>query len=59
LAKKDGSAALAHSFQVNNEESGAWYEAFVDAHSGELLSVVDFVAQASVPFVSLFFLPGH
>ncbi|KAJ7282429.1 Fungalysin metallopeptidase-domain-containing protein [Mycena rebaudengoi] len=47
LAKKDGSAALVHSFQVNNEESGAWYEAFVDAHSGELLSVVDFVAQAS------------
>ncbi|KAJ7235518.1 Fungalysin metallopeptidase-domain-containing protein [Mycena rebaudengoi] len=47
LAKDDGSAALVYSFQVSNEATGTWYEAFVDAHSGELLSVVDFVAQAS------------
>ncbi|KAJ7703689.1 Fungalysin metallopeptidase-domain-containing protein [Mycena rosella] len=47
FAKEDGSAALVHAFQVQNTESGSWYEAFVDAHSNELLSVVDYVAQAS------------
>ncbi|KAJ6626700.1 Fungalysin metallopeptidase-domain-containing protein [Mycena sp. CBHHK59/15] len=47
FAKDDGSAALVHAFQVQNTESGAWYEAFVDAHTNELVSVVDFVAKAS------------
>ncbi|KAJ7210611.1 Fungalysin metallopeptidase-domain-containing protein [Mycena rebaudengoi] len=47
LAKEDGSAALVYSFQVNNQEFGTWYEAFVDAHSGELLSVVDFLSESS------------
>ncbi|KAJ7479620.1 Fungalysin metallopeptidase-domain-containing protein [Mycena latifolia] len=47
FAKEDGSAALAHSFQVRNDEDGSWYEALVDAHSGEMLSVVDYVAEAT------------
>jgi extracellular elastinolytic metalloproteinase len=48
LAKADGSVALTHVVQIQNDQAGTWYEAFVDAHSGELLSVTDFVAEASV-----------
>ncbi|KAJ7631813.1 Fungalysin metallopeptidase-domain-containing protein [Mycena rosella] len=47
FAKEDGSAALVHSFQVKNEDDGSWYEALVDAHNGDLLSVVDYVAHAT------------
>ncbi|KAJ7065817.1 Fungalysin metallopeptidase-domain-containing protein [Mycena amicta] len=47
LALEDGSVALTHVMQIQNEETGTWVEAFVDAHSGEVLSVVDFVTQAS------------
>ncbi|KAI0634676.1 Fungalysin metallopeptidase-domain-containing protein [Trametes polyzona] len=47
FAKDDGSIALTHVFQVRNEEAGTWYEAFVDAHSGDLVSVTDFVSKAS------------
>ena len=48
LVKPDGSVALTHVLQIRNEETNAWYEAFVDGHSGELISVTDFVAHASV-----------
>lgn len=48
LVKKDGTAALAHVFQVRNDQEGTWYEAFVDAQSGDLLSVTDFRAHATV-----------
>ncbi|KAK1224031.1 hypothetical protein PQX77_013092 [Marasmius sp. AFHP31] len=47
LVQQDGSAALVHVFQVRNGMK-SWYEAYVDAHTGELLSVTDFVAEASV-----------
>ncbi|KII83791.1 hypothetical protein PLICRDRAFT_58243 [Plicaturopsis crispa FD-325 SS-3] len=47
LAKEDGSVALTHVVQIRNEGAGTWYEAFVDAHSGDLVSVTDFVAKAS------------
>ncbi|KAF9262331.1 hypothetical protein L218DRAFT_1000830 [Marasmius fiardii PR-910] len=47
LARQDGSVALAHVFQVQNNGTETWYEAYVDAHSGELLSVTDFVAHAA------------
>jgi extracellular elastinolytic metalloproteinase len=50
LVRPDGSVALSHVLQVSNKEDGTWYEAFVDAHSGELLSVTDFVAEATVRF---------
>lgn len=48
LATSDGSLALTHVFQVSNETAVSWYEAFVDAHTGELLSVTDYVAHATV-----------
>ncbi|KAL0565938.1 hypothetical protein V5O48_016076, partial [Marasmius crinis-equi] len=47
LVISDGSVSLVHSMQIENEETGMWYNAYVDAHSGELRSVVDFVMQAS------------
>lgn len=48
IAKDDGSLVLTHSMQIQNEAKGTWYDAFVDAHSGELVHVTDFVAKASV-----------
>lgn len=48
LAKEDGSLALTHVLHVTNDTSGTYYEVFVDAHSGELVTVTDFVAQATV-----------
>ncbi|EEB99843.1 hypothetical protein MPER_00378, partial [Moniliophthora perniciosa FA553] len=47
LARPDGSPALVHAVQVNNEEDGTFFEAYVDAHSGDVLSVNDFVAHAT------------
>ncbi|KAF9488922.1 hypothetical protein BDN71DRAFT_1484991 [Pleurotus eryngii] len=47
LALQDGSVALTHVIQIQNDETGAWVEAFIDAHTGELHSVTDFVAKAS------------
>ncbi|KAI0641704.1 Fungalysin metallopeptidase-domain-containing protein [Trametes meyenii] len=47
VAKKDGSLALTHVIQIQNDESGTWFEAFVDAHSGELVQLTDFVSKAS------------
>ncbi|GLB44870.1 putative peptidase M36 family protein [Lyophyllum shimeji] len=47
LARPDGTAALTHVFQIQNEESGSWYEAFVDAHTGQILTVTDFVSDAT------------
>ena len=48
LARPDGSAALVHVVQIQNETVSSWYEAYMDAHSGELSSVTDFTAEASV-----------
>ena len=48
MAQKDGSLALTHVVQIQNDETGAWFEAFVDAHTGELVQLTDFVAKASV-----------
>ncbi|KAI0688605.1 Fungalysin metallopeptidase-domain-containing protein [Cytidiella melzeri] len=47
IAQEDGSVALTHVVQIQNDETGAWVEAFIDAHSGELVHVTDFVAQSS------------
>ncbi|KAH6901627.1 metalloprotease [Coprinopsis sp. MPI-PUGE-AT-0042] len=47
LARPDGSAALTYVAQIQNEEENKWYEAFIDAHTGELVSVTDFTAEAS------------
>ena len=48
LVQQDGSLALTHVVQVRNEAEGTWVEAFVDAHSGDIVSITDFVAKASV-----------
>ncbi|KAF5344346.1 hypothetical protein D9758_013266 [Tetrapyrgos nigripes] len=61
LVQPDGSLALSHVLQVSNKEDGTWYEAFVDAHSGELLSVTDFVAEATykvLPMQKQYFTEG-
>lgn len=46
-----GDVALTHVIQLQNKETGAWLEAFIDAHSGDLVSVSDFVAHASYTVV--------
>jgi extracellular elastinolytic metalloproteinase len=48
LARADGSVALTRVIQIRNEDAGTWVEAFIDAHSGQLLSITDFVTKASV-----------
>jgi extracellular elastinolytic metalloproteinase len=48
LANPDGSASLVHVIQVKNDDAGKYYQAHVDAHSGKLLSTVNFVAEATV-----------
>ncbi|KAK0201228.1 Fungalysin metallopeptidase-domain-containing protein [Desarmillaria ectypa] len=53
LAQSDHSIALTHVVQVQNEETNAWYEVFVDAHPGEILSLTDFVAQATYTVVPI------
>jgi len=52
LIQPDGSVALTHVVQIQNEETSEWFEAFVDAHSGKLISVTDFVSHASVRCLS-------
>ncbi|KAF8952907.1 Fungalysin metallopeptidase-domain-containing protein [Flammula alnicola] len=47
FAKPDNTAVLTYVIQIQNDATGAWFEAFVDAHSGELVSVTNFVTQAS------------
>ncbi|KAK7685033.1 hypothetical protein QCA50_011869 [Cerrena zonata] len=47
VAQQDGSLKLAHVFQVRNDEANTWYEAFVDAHTADVISVTDFVAKAT------------
>ncbi|CAA7265706.1 unnamed protein product [Cyclocybe aegerita] len=47
LARSDGLASLVHLVEVINLKEGRWFEAYIDAHSGELLSVTNFVSRAS------------
>lgn len=39
--------ALTYVIQIENEAQGTWVEAFVDAHSGSLVGLTDFVSKAS------------
>lgn len=48
LARPDGSVSLVHAVQVQNEDDESFVEAYVDAHSGKVISMNDFVADASV-----------
>ncbi|KAI9456865.1 Fungalysin metallopeptidase-domain-containing protein [Lactarius psammicola] len=54
VVQPNGFAALTHVIQIQNENAGTWYEAFVDAHHNTLLSVTDFVAKASYLVIPLF-----
>ncbi|KAJ7642499.1 Fungalysin metallopeptidase-domain-containing protein [Mycena polygramma] len=47
FVQEDGSAVLVHAFQVQNEQAGSHFLAYVDAHANKLVSVTDFVAKAS------------
>ncbi|KAG2003700.1 extracellular elastinolytic metalloproteinase [Coprinopsis cinerea AmutBmut pab1-1] len=53
FVKPGGDVALTHIIQLQNKESGAFYEALIDAHSGDLISVNDFVAHASYTVVPI------
>ncbi|KAM5541104.1 hypothetical protein V8D89_005237 [Ganoderma adspersum] len=47
VAKEDGSVALTHVMQIQDDDKGMWVEAFVDAHSGDIVQLTDFSAHAS------------
>jgi extracellular elastinolytic metalloproteinase len=48
VALDDNTAVLAHVFQVQDEATGMWVEAFVDAHANKLVSINDFVTSLTV-----------
>jgi len=48
FAKEDGSVALVHCIQIQDEDKAIWSEVYVDAHSGDVVSSTNFVAKASV-----------
>ncbi|CUA72709.1 hypothetical protein RSOLAG22IIIB_10242 [Rhizoctonia solani] len=55
FAKDSDHVVLAHVVQVQNAETGEWYEAYVDASNGEVVNMISFVHKASyrvVPFTS-------
>ncbi|KJA20476.1 hypothetical protein HYPSUDRAFT_203789 [Hypholoma sublateritium FD-334 SS-4] len=49
LATSSGHLALVHAVQIENDDLGTHYEAFVDAHSGQLLSLTDFYTVLPTP----------
>ncbi|ELU37468.1 metalloprotease MEP2 [Rhizoctonia solani AG-1 IA] len=53
FAKDSDHVVLAHVVQVQNAETSEWYEIFVDANSGEVVNVIDFVSDASYRVVPL------
>jgi len=56
FAQADGSVALVHVVQVQNMDADTWFEVYVDAHSGEVVSSTDFVAESGV-FHGRFLMP--
>jgi extracellular elastinolytic metalloproteinase len=54
LVRPDDLAALVYGIQIQNLEENTWYEVFVDAHTGQLVSVTDFGAKAFSGTVSAF-----
>ncbi|KAJ7087425.1 Fungalysin metallopeptidase-domain-containing protein [Mycena epipterygia] len=47
LLGPDSHLALVHVIQIQNDDEGTWHEAFIDAHSGQLLSLNDFVCHST------------
>ena len=54
MAQQNGSVVLAHVVEIQNYDTGSRFEAFVDAHSGEVVHLTNFVASASVRGLELF-----
>ncbi|KAG8930594.1 hypothetical protein FRC02_004015 [Tulasnella sp. 418] len=53
VLKDNDHAVLTHVVQVEHENGEHWYEAFIDAKTGEIVNLVDFVAQVAyrvIPF---------
>ncbi|KAG8738370.1 hypothetical protein FRC10_006946 [Ceratobasidium sp. 414] len=53
FAKDSDHVVLTHVVQIQNKKTSEWYEAFVDAATGEIVNVIDFVSDATyrvVPF---------
>ena len=48
VAKQDGSVAITHVVQVRDDSQAMWYEAFVDAHTGDIVQLTDFVTKITV-----------
>lgn len=49
--KDDDSAVLTHVVQIQNDKH--WYQGFIDAQTGELVNVVDYVAEAAYRVVPI------
>jgi hypothetical protein len=47
-AKPDGSVALVHVVQIQNDKAGTWVEVYVDAHSSDIVGSTNFVAESGV-----------
>ncbi|KAJ7834402.1 Fungalysin metallopeptidase-domain-containing protein [Mycena leptocephala] len=45
--KPDGHLALVHVIRIQKDDAQTWHETFIDAHSGELLFLNDFVSHSS------------
>ncbi len=50
-AKPDGSVALVHVVQIQNDKAGTWVEVYVDAHSANIVGSANFVAESGVSLV--------
>ncbi|KAF8885323.1 Fungalysin metallopeptidase-domain-containing protein [Infundibulicybe gibba] len=48
-----GNIHLTHVVQIQNDNKGTWFEAYMDAHSGAFIAVTDFVAEASYRVVPI------
>jgi len=53
-AQWDGSVALVHVVQVQDVDNAIWLQVYVDAHSGEVLSSINFIAESGVRLSSTF-----
>ena len=51
FAKEDGAVSLVHSIQIQDFDADVFFEVYVDAHTAEIVSATNFVAEAGVcPF---------
>jgi len=48
IVSAKGTVSLTHALEIQNDKSGSYYKAYIDAQTGELVSVTDYVAHASV-----------